>query len=719
LSIVLRVLALVLMLLAAGLGGLYWQFPALVTRFAPDLALAYGVELEALELERLGWRALHIRRIAGRSSAVRFEARDLSLRYHPGDLLSAGDLKALRAAHLDLRVLPTDGASAASGPDDGTADGVEPARIFAVLPAERIAIDALRVEVPAVEFRGQGRALLSADQATLELVGETPAPAAGLQLRGRLGADGAFELGLRSGEAEGPTPLAVEGQLRGERVEFGGALELEGYPFSLAAAVVGAPEGEGRLAARFRTVEAVALARFEFDALALEGSFEADWASGALPLALEDAAGDWSFRDGRVQTRFSGGAVQYGDDDFHIDAVMPAGLELNFADERLSYGPGVRVALRAEDLDASARLAAGTVLLGEPLRLEGGADVTAETSGYRTESRLTVEAALEGERVTMTGTAAAGGLAFPLRASHDLDSGRGQLESTAAFEVRRPLTATLVSNWGEDYDLEAGRLDVAAAFRWSAAEAPMGRVEATLAEGLLRYGKDLVEGVAGTLDLRLKDGEMALLPAQVRAQRANVGVLLEALEATIAVSGDSVAVSDAKAELLGGRASAAPFDYTISTGSAAFDVALDGLSLAALLGLVGDDIRGEGSLSGTLPVALAADVPSIRGGKLTAEPPGGVIQVAPDFAALTGQPGLDFALAALTDFRFETLETTVNYAEDGELTLGVSLKGKNPEVEKGRPIHYNLNITQNVLVLLESLRAQRAVTERLEKRVLE
>jgi len=718
LSRLLLLLGLVLVLLAAGLGVLYWQLPALAARFGPEFARAYGVELEALEVERPGWRRLQVRRVAGRSNAVRFEARGLSLRYRPSDLLSAGALEAVDAASLELRVLAADRAPAPPATGDGPAAGLEPAVFFALVPAERVAIDALRVEVPAVGFAGRGRALLSGEQATVELVGEAPEQAAGLEFRGRLGADGAFGLVLRAGEGEGPMPLAVEGQLRGDRAELSGALELEGYPLRLAAAVLGAPAGEGRLAARFRTVEAVALERPEVDALALEGSFEADWRSVELPLALEDAAGDWSLRDGRVQTRFSSGAVQYGDDDFRIDAVMPAGLELSFADERLSYGPGLRVALRAEDLDASARLATGTVVLGEPLRVAGGADVTAETSGYRTEGSLTAEAALDGDRVTMTGTAAAAGLAFPLRATHDLASGRGQLESTAAFVVRRPLAAALVSNWAEDYDLEAGRLDVAVAFRWRPEAAATGRVEAALAEGLLRYGEDRIEGVAGTFDLRLEDGEVALLPAQVRAERANVGVLLEALEATVALSGDAVAVSGAKAELLGGRAGAEAFRYDLDTGSAAFTVTLDGLSLAALLALVGDDIRGEGSLGGTLPVTLADGVPSIRGGKLAAEPPGGVIQVAPDFAALTGQPGLDFALAALTDFRFETLESTVDYTEDGELTLGVRLEGKNPEVEKGRPIHYNLNITQNVLVLLESLRAQRAVTERLEKRVV-
>ena len=84
--------------------------------------------------------------------------------------------------------------------------------------------------------------------------------------------------------------------------------------------------------------------------------------------------------------------------------------------------------------------------------------------------------------------------------------------------------------------------------------------------------------------------------------------------------------------------------------------------------------------------------------------------------ALT-QPGLDLALGALTDFRYEVLETTVEYSETGDMNLGVRLQGRNPQVEKGRAIHYNLNVSENIPVLLESLRLQDSFTQRIEKEV--
>jgi hypothetical protein len=82
------------------------------------------------------------------------------------------------------------------------------------------------------------------------------------------------------------------------------------------------------------------------------------------------------------------------------------------------------------------------------------------------------------------------------------------------------------------------------------------------------------------------------------------------------------------------------------------------------------------------------------------------------------QPGLDLALGALTDFRFDVLEASVNYSDAGDLQLGIRLEGRNPEIEKGRPIHYNLNVSENIPVLLQSLRLQDTFTERIEKEVL-
>jgi hypothetical protein len=152
-------------------------------------------------------------------------------------------------------------------------------------------------------------------------------------------------------------------------------------------------------------------------------------------------------------------------------------------------------------------------------------------------------------------------------------------------------------------------------------------------------------------------------------------------------------------------------------GDTAADVVLEGISLAEVVALQGDKIAATGTLDGRLPVRMTPDGVVIEGGRITARAPGGHIAYkdAEAIAASAGQPGLDFALRALADFTYEALEGDIDYRPDGTMTTLLRLRGRNPAVEKGRLIQYNLNVTENVLDLLESLRISDRVGEGVEK----
>jgi hypothetical protein len=160
----------------------------------------------------------------------------------------------------------------------------------------------------------------------------------------------------------------------------------------------------------------------------------------------------------------------------------------------------------------------------------------------------------------------------------------------------------------------------------------------------------------------------------------------------------------------------APFDYDRIGASAALEVALEDVDLAELLGLYGEHIAGSGRLDGHLPAFVADGAVSIRSGRLRARPPGGHIRLSPALARVGARPGLDFALRALEDFTYTLLDADVDYAPSGDLTLAVRLHGRNPGIEGGRPIHYNLTVTENVPQLLESLAIEGRLLERLKRR---
>jgi len=57
----------------------------------------------------------------------------------------------------------------------------------------------------------------------------------------------------------------------------------------------------------------------------------------------------------------------------------------------------------------------------------------------------------------------------------------------------------------------------------------------------------------------------------------------------------------------------------------------------------------------------------------------------------------------------------VNYRDTGELELGINLQGVSPELNQGQRINLNLNISDNIPALLNSLQAARSITDTLER----
>jgi hypothetical protein len=113
----------------------------------------------------------------------------------------------------------------------------------------------------------------------------------------------------------------------------------------------------------------------------------------------------------------------------------------------------------------------------------------------------------------------------------------------------------------------------------------------------------------------------------------------------------------------------------------------------------------------------------VQDGSVEARPPGGVIRYRPVTAA--GQSvsslnsNMETVLQALSDFHYNVLAMSVQYQEDGNLLLNSRLEGQNPGWQNGRPVHFNLNVQENIPALLKTLetvtRVEEALTERLDR----
>ena len=74
---------------------------------------------------------------------------------------------------------------------------------------------------------------------------------------------------------------------------------------------------------------------------------------------------------------------------------------------------------------------------------------------------------------------------------------------------------------------------------------------------------------------------------------------------------------------------------------------------------------------------------------------------------------------ALEDFHYDLLSGQVNYDETGKLLMNLRLEGRNPDLEKGRPIHFNINLEEDIPALLASLQLSGKVSDTIQQRVKE
>lgn len=120
---------------------------------------------------------------------------------------------------------------------------------------------------------------------------------------------------------------------------------------------------------------------------------------------------------------------------------------------------------------------------------------------------------------------------------------------------------------------------------------------------------------------------------------------------------------------------------------------------ALLRELIGNRAGASGSISGTLPVTItpAGDI-VFRQGSLASDG-AGVITVSPD--VIPGDnPQVALVREVLTNFHYTSLSLQINSGKGNKVELGLRIEGKNPDVQQGREVKMNVNLTGDVLDLV-------------------
>ncbi len=309
---------------------------------------------------------------------------------------------------------------------------------------------------------------------------------------------------------------------------------------------------------------------------------------------------------------------------------------------------------------------------------------------------------------------------------HNLDSGIGNLAvlDTAISFSDSPLS-NRVTPLGSNLDINAGNLAVDLRANWAQAKSG-SRFEAQSSlqlDGLAGFYADIAYiGFSTNVDLDYSATGVSVGETAISVDLVDIGIPIENISADIEVDLDelTVVVDNLRMTAFDGVISAAPFIFGTGRDSNTVIMTARGIELSEMLSIedfAAVDVTGR--IAVILPITVTDDGISIESGTLSGESPGGVIRYLGGDPDSTDMSGLGLATTALSNFEYESLEADVSYSKAGDLKLQMQIKGRNPELDEGRPIVLNLGVENNVPQMLKSLQAARAVEEVLEKQLAE
>ncbi len=125
------------------------------------------------------------------------------------------------------------------------------------------------------------------------------------------------------------------------------------------------------------------------------------------------------------------------------------------------------------------------------------------------------------------------------------------------------------------------------------------------------------------------------------------------------------------------------------------------LELDRLLKLItSDKASGTGVIGGSAPVVFAPDGGFMPGSSHFETKAEGQLHISPDVLAGDSQQ-MQMARDALTNFTYSKLVLTSDTDPKGKLSILLAVSGSNPNFQNGRAVNLNVNLTGDVLELLE------------------
>ncbi len=241
------------------------------------------------------------------------------------------------------------------------------------------------------------------------------------------------------------------------------------------------------------------------------------------------------------------------------------------------------------------------------------------------------------------------------------------------------------------------------------------------------YDTLVFQGLSSQVKIITNDNSLAISTDELSVNHINKGFDLGPLAAAVRYKSSwekpmqgLLDVQNFSGAAMGGSLSTAAQQFDFSRAQQNVKLELKDINLASLLKQYSSgEMSGTGVLSGSLPIEIKSTGISIAQGLVAAVAPGGQLQMKSERAnaMAKNQPSMKLIVDALNDFHYTALASQINYDENGKLLLAITLKGRNPALERGRPVHLHINLEEDVPSMLASIQLSSKVSDIVKKRL--
>ncbi|MBK1668091.1 hypothetical protein CKO28_08580 [Rhodovibrio sodomensis] len=318
-------------------------------------------------------------------------------------------------------------------------------------------------------------------------------------------------------------------------------------------------------------------------------------------------------------------------------------------------------------------------------------------------------------------------LPFAARTDADARNGQATIGPVNARFVPEGLQPGRISPWlGARVRNAEGQLGMRGELAWT----PAGLTSsATLAATDLGFTADAVtvSGLTGTVFFDSLTPPDTPANQRLTADAVTAGVPLENVEIVFDVDSPEggapvLRLARAGGTLAGGDVFVRDAELRLGAKTNRVTVQVRDVSMSKLVGLLEvEGLRADGTLAGEIPLRFGPGGLQIDRGKLAAVDNGRIqleFGAAQDTLAGQGQ-SVGLMVRALQDFHYDVLSLTVTRPKTGNLALGITMQGNNPDVLDGYPFKFNIDLTGDLEPILAALQTGRRLTTDLLQRALE